>query len=487
MKNHRRLARWTAAIALLGAGIPAIAATGPAKIRIELVGDSTLTYNAGYGRGFCANLTAQAVCIDDAKGGASTKTYDQQGYWTKALADKPDYMLIQFGDNDEQSSRHLPRETTMPEYSANLRRFVTQARAHGIHPILVTPISRRYYGADGKIHSDLLSHAAAMRKVAGQMHVPLIPLQHDSIAYLNRLTPPMGLALGITKKNAQGHTIMDKTHMNYFGSYIFGRMVAVDMSKAVATLVQYVKPQAALLPPAGARAMAIFYGAPVTIELVGDSTVNAGSGWGPGFCADLTPNVKCINLAKNGRSSKSYYNEGWWTKALAIHPDYMLIQFGHNDMPGKGPARETSPNTTYAANMRRYIQQARAHGIHPIIVTSISRRNYRHGKLIMGLEPYAAAAKRVAEQQRVPVIDLYSISVRMLVKIDQHQADAFDLVHHKGGKITLDHTHLNAFGATVFGRIVANNLASRCPTLGPDIQGHPKGTLRAMIAKAMAN
>lgn len=475
-----------AACAIPAACLPALAATAPTKPRIELVGDSTLTYNAGYGRGFCANLTSQATCIDDAKGGASTKTYYQQGYWTKALADKPDYMLIQFGDNDEQSPRHLPRETTMPQYSANLRRFVTQARAHGIHPILVTPISRRYYGADGKIHSDLLSHAAAMRKVAEQMHVPLIPLQQDSIAYLDRLTPSMGLALGITKKDAAGHTIMDKTHMNYFGSYIFGRMVAVDMSKAVPSLARYVIPHAALLPRAGERAMDIFYGAPVTIELVGDSTVNAGSGWGPGFCADLTPNVKCVNMAKNGRSSKSYYNEGWWTKALAVHPDYMLIQFGHNDMPGKGPARETSPNTTYAANMRRYIQQARAHGIHPIIVTSISRRNYVHGKLRRGLKPYAAAAKRVAEQEHVPVIDLYSISVHILSKMNQHQADAFDLVHHKAGKVTLDHTHLNAFGATYFGRIVANDLARRCPTLGPDVKGYPKGTLHAMLAQAMA-
>lgn len=397
-------------------------------------------------------------------------------------------MLIQFGDNDEQSPSHLPRETTMPQYTANLKRFVTQARAYGIHPILVTPISRRYYGADGKIHSDLLSHAAAMRKVAEQMHVPLIPLQNDSIAYLDSLTtPPTGLALGITKKDAAGNTIMDKTHFNYFGSYIFGRMVAVDMGKAVSTLAQYVRPQAALLPPSGARAMAIFYGTPFTIELVGDSTVNKGSGWGPGFCADVTPNVTCINMAKNGRSSKSYYNEGWWTKALAIHPDYMLIQFGHNDMPGKGPARETSPNTTYAANMRRYIEQARAAGIHPIIVASISRLNYRNGKLRMGLKPYAAAAKRVGEEEHVPVTDLYSISVHMLLKMNQHQADTFYMLDHIGSMTKLDHTHLNSFGATVFGRIVANTLANLCPTLGPNIKGHPKGSLQAMIAKATAN
>ena len=66
-------------------------------------------------------------------------------------------------------------------------------------------------------------------------------------------------------------------------------------------------------------------GAPVKIVLAGDSTVNNGGGWGPGFCADLTPNVDCVNLARNGRSSKSYYDEGVWKDVLAqdagLHSD----------------------------------------------------------------------------------------------------------------------------------------------------------------------
>ena len=80
-------------------------AAAPAKVRIALIGDSTQTNSAGYGLGFCANLTDDVICIKDAKGGASTKTYYNEGYWTKALADKPDYMLIQFGHNDEESLR----------------------------------------------------------------------------------------------------------------------------------------------------------------------------------------------------------------------------------------------------------------------------------------------------------------------------------------------------------------------------------------------
>ena len=98
--------------------------------------------------------------------------------------------------------------------------------------------------------------------------------------------------------------------------------------------------------------------AKVRIALVGDSTVNTGGGWGTGFCALLTPQVECINLARNGRSSKSYYNEGLWKEALEKHADYMLIQFGHNDMPGKGPDRETDPKPptwkTCAATFRKH-------------------------------------------------------------------------------------------------------------------------------------
>jgi pectinesterase len=79
----------------------------------------------------------------------------------------------------------------------------------------------------------------------------------------------------------------------------------------------------------------------IRIVLVGDSTVTDGSGWGFGFKQWLGPGAECLNTASNGRSSKSYIDEGAWNDALAQHGDYYLIQFGHNDMPGKGPDRET--------------------------------------------------------------------------------------------------------------------------------------------------
>src|SRR4029078_12480277 len=60
---------------------------------------------------------------------------------------------------------------------------------------------------------------------------------------------------------------------------------------------------------------------PIKIVLVGDSTVQPSSVWGPGFEKMLRPEAKSINWAKGGRSSKSFIDEGWWEKALAEKPD----------------------------------------------------------------------------------------------------------------------------------------------------------------------
>jgi lysophospholipase L1-like esterase len=447
-------------------------------LRIDLIGDSTQTNNAGYGRGFCANVTAQVDCVNMAKGGASTKTFREQGLWERSLQTKPDYMLIQFGHNDLESKDHLPRQTTMDEYEANLRRYIEEARAAGIKPVLVTPLTRRFFQADGKIHSDLTGHADTMKRVAAEMNVLLIDLHRDSIAYLDGAGEKTGNTLAITKKDDDGKTIFDKTHLDWKGSYVFGRIVAVDMGKAVPELAKYVRPEPASLPPEGVKAMRIIEGGPVKIVLVGDSTVNPGGGWGKGFCAVMTPNVTCVNDALNGRSSKSFIDEGAWKKALEDHGDYYLIQFGHNDMKGKGPERETDPETTFAANIRRYIHDTQAIGAVPVVVTSLSRRNYKDGVLVEDLNDYSAAARRVGMEENVTVIDLNAMSVKLLKAMTQAQADEFNATGHEDAraenkKSVVDRTHLNPRGQALFGRMVADTLVRTQVELGPDVIGEP--------------
>jgi len=448
------------------------------KVRIDLIGDSTQTNNAGYGRGFCANLTAAVDCVNMAKGGASTRTFREQGLWDHALTTKPDYMVIQFGHNDLVTKDHADRQVELPQYVDNLKRFVTEARAAGIKPVLVTPLTRRYFESDGKIHSDLGAYSEAMRGVAREMKVPLIELQNESIAYLDKAGEAAGNKLSITKKDNNGRTIFDKTHLNWAGSYLFGRMVAEDLGKVVPELHTYVRPQAAELPVQGTKAMRIIEGGPVKIVLVGDSTVATEGGWGPGFCAVLTKNVTCVDLALNGRSSKSFRDEGAWKKALAEKGDYYLMQFGHNDQK-PDVARHTDPETTYAEQIRNYIREVKAIDAVPVVVSPLARRTFKNGKPSNDdLKLYANAARRVAAEEEVTFIDLLSLSTAVLAKGTQEDADTFNAVGHadaraEQGKSAVDRTHLDDKGKAVFGRVVADSLVRTQVELGPDVIGVP--------------
>src|SRR5580693_5158220 len=163
--------------------------------------------------------------------------------------------------------------------------------------------------------------------------------------------------------------------------------------------MKYLLPLFCLLP--------VISSAAVKIVLVGDSTVNDQGGWGKGFSGSFNGQVQVINLAPNGRSSKSFRDEGAWAPALEAKPDYVLIQFGHNDQPGKGPERETDPRTTYREFMARYVDEARAIGAKPILVTPLTRRHFGpEGKIVSDLGPYAEAVKALAQDKEVPVIDL---------------------------------------------------------------------------------
>ncbi len=125
-------------------------------------------------------------------------------------------MLIQFGHNDAviparpgTDPNAVPADggralTDPADYEKNLRRYVTEARAAGIKPVLVTPLTRQYFEADGKIHSDQTEHSETMRMVAEEMNVPLIELQNDSIAYLEKVGEQAGHKFEITKKDADG-------------------------------------------------------------------------------------------------------------------------------------------------------------------------------------------------------------------------------------------------------------------------------------------
>ncbi len=202
---------------------------------------------------------------------------------------------------------------------------------------------------------------------------------------------------------------------------------------------------------------------PVTVALVGDSTVAERSGWGPGFRQLAGPGMVCTNFALGGRSSKSFRDEGHWAGVLAAKPDYILIQFGHNDMPGKGPARETDPATTFRENLARYVDEARAIGARPVLVTSYTRRVFKDGRIVGELAPYAEAARAVGRDKNVPVVDLFARSVAFHNELGSEASDKFN-PPSKDGKT--DRTHLESRGAAVIAQLVAEQLDKVLPELG---------------------
>jgi pectinesterase len=220
----------------------------------------------------------------------------------------------------------------------------------------------------------------------------------------------------------------------------------------------------------------------VRIVLVGDSTVTDATGWGVGFKACLSDGVQCINLARGGRSSRSFLAEGLWQKALDLKPDYVLIQFGHNDSPGHGATRETDPNTTYRANMERYVDEARAAGIQPVLVTSLSRRQWgSDGKIHSTLVPYVEVVKQIASAKKIPLIDLHARSIELYKQMGKEAVQKISPLKNAEptteGSDTptprssgFDGTHLNAAGSKLIGAMVAAELAKAVPALAPVIK-----------------
>lgn len=282
-------------------------------------------------------------------------------------------------------------------------------------------------------------------------------------------------------------------------------------------LWKYLTLAAAAISPAFASAQAVAERPPITpikaskIILVGDSTVQQLSGWGGSFCANhVTSFAACVNLARGGRSTYNYRAEGSWDLALAemktpgFVRTYVLIQFGHNDQPGK-PGRSTDLATEFPANLKRYIEETRAAGAVPILLTPLTRRQFKAGKLERDLEPWSAAIRKLAGEMQVPLVDLNKRSADAVEAIGPSMAARFAqmapssevaaaaltgttisaspsapaaagapaaqnnaAVEPMGqAKLAFDYTHLGPVGADFFSKIVTDELAIAVPAMRP--------------------
>jgi lysophospholipase L1-like esterase len=210
---------------------------------------------------------------------------------------------------------------------------------------------------------------------------------------------------------------------------------------------------------------------PVTVHLVGDSTMadkpdpehNPERGWGQLLQGWFTERVTIRNHAVNGRSTRSFLEEGRWNEVLRqIAPgDFVMIQFGHNDQKTYDPSRYTNPYSAYRRNLEKMIREAEEKGAQPILLSSIVRRNFNEeGTLVDTHGPYPFVTRQVASGLGVPFIDLQQLTEDLVTGLGPVRSEALYMVY-RPGEVAMypegrtDNTHLNAAGATEVSRLVA--------------------------------
>ena len=206
------------------------------------------------------------------------------------------------------------------------------------------------------------------------------------------------------------------------------------------------------------------------IFICGDSTAasyHAGEtrmvGWGQ-VLADYLPGVRVVNLAMAGRSTKTFLAENRLEPAENAHPgDLLLIQFAHNDENEKKPERYTAPRTEFAENLRIFIRFARERKAVPVLLTPICMRIWQDGKLQPTHGDYPAAMRAVAEEMKVPLIDLYGESFRIVEAMGEagskalfmHFSPGEDPAYPEGSE---DNAHTRRAGAERFAAAAAREL-----------------------------
>ncbi|NNJ27566.1 rhamnogalacturonan acetylesterase [Alienimonas chondri] len=194
-----------------------------------------------------------------------------------------------------------------------------------------------------------------------------------------------------------------------------------------------------------------------TIGLIGDSTVADTYGWGPAFAKRFDDRTTVLNYARNGARLDTLSKR--LDELLEKKPDYVLIQFGHNDQKQYGPE-------TYREKLTDYIERVVAAGAQPVVLSSVTRRNFGpDGKIqprsedVHGdLAAFSTAAGDVARKHVVPFIDLYHISVEHHNQLGPKASAAYDFD-------PTDKTHFSPQGAAAIAGLIIDELKVARPEL----------------------
>jgi lysophospholipase L1-like esterase len=206
--------------------------------------------------------------------------------------------------------------------------------------------------------------------------------------------------------------------------------------------------------------------APLGVFIAGDSTVTdqggePWAGWGQMLPRFFKPGVVVWNEAQSGETLTTFERSRLLQKIweTARPSDYLLIQFGHNDQKDKFEG--AGPFTSYKANLKRYIAEARNRQLIPILVTPMERRRFTEAVPTATLADFAAAVRQTGQEENVPVLDLNAASLKLYAALGPEgtkKAFVFYAANSFPNQPTAwaDNTHFNTYGAFELARIVAS-------------------------------
>ncbi|HZL11993.1 MAG TPA: glycosyl hydrolase family 28 protein [Prolixibacteraceae bacterium] len=462
------------------------------KSTVYTIGDSTVKNGRGDGSGGLWGWgdaivqyfdTTKINVENDALGGTSSRTYQSKGLWNEVLKKlKPgDFVLMQFGHNDNgplndtlcargtikgvgEESREIDNMITkqhevVHSYGWYLRKVVRETKAKGAIPVIITPIPRNDW-KNGKIVRTPASYPDWAMEVAKQEKIQFVDLNKHMSDKLD--------TYGESEVTGRFYFSRDHTHTSAQGAVLSSSLI-VDGLKTMQNfgLTKYLLENSKVVFPVKKR-----------VFIIGDSTVANGNdsivGWGREFPAFFdTSRVIILNIARGGRSSRTFMNEGLWNEILPqLHKgDFVLMQFGHNDgakpdaekfrgsLRGIGDETQlvTRPDGTqetvhtYGWYMKKYILDTKAKGAEPIVLSMIPRNEWKDGKVERASEMYGKWAKEVAEQT-----DAFFIDLNELVAKKYEEMGSAKVKQYFPG----DHTHTNMAGAQLNAQTVAEGVKS---------------------------
>lgn len=223
------------------------------KISVWMIGDSTMCqYDStrfpltGWGMPFADYFNPDITIKNKARGGRSTRTFLSEGLW-KPIKDSlqaGDYVFIQFGHNDE--AKNYPDRYTPPDaYRTNLIKFVTETRAKKAIPVLITPVSRWKFDANGHALETHAAYSPVVRRVAAQYKVPLIDLDQMSIELYQKMGPKdshllFNLLAPGEEPDYPSAILHNNTHFNAYGARRIAELVLQGIEKLHLKLADYI-------------------------------------------------------------------------------------------------------------------------------------------------------------------------------------------------------------------------------------------------------